>query len=190
MRDRGFTVPAHYRESHDLFEAIAADIGREKVLYLEFGVWKGNSIRNWANLLRNPESMLHGFDSFEGLPVDWTPKLLAGAFSTGGQLPVVDDPRIRFVKGWFDETLPRYEWPDDYDRLVVNLDADLYAPTAYVLEFITDRIAPGTVLYFDEFNDHEHELRAFSEFLDKTRMKFKVLGARSELGSVAFERVA
>jgi hypothetical protein len=187
MRERGFAVPRRYRELTDLWDAVAAGFRDEKVLYLEFGVFEGNSIRYWAKLLRNPDSMLHGFDSFVGFPVDWTPTFRAGHYSTGGEPPRIDDPRVRFFKGWIEDTLPRYEWPEDYDRLVINFDADLYRPTALALEFARERIEAGTVLYFDELSDHEHELRAFSEFLDATHLQFRVLGASSELGAVAFE---
>src|SRR5208282_2854043 len=50
-------------------------------LLLEFGVAGGTSIRHIASSTR---SLVHGFDSFEGLPEDWSgrhePK---GAYSTG-----------------------------------------------------------------------------------------------------------
>lgn len=189
MRERGFSVTERYASSYELWEGVAAEIADEKVHYVEFGVWQGGSIRAWAKLLRNPQSTLHGFDSFEGLPADYAPKMPAGHFSTEGQLPVVDDPRVQFFRGWFAETLPKYEWPDGYDRLIINIDADLYSSTKFVLDSVADRIVPGTLLYFDEFNDHDHELRAFSEFLDETGMSFRVRGARSELGAVLFERL-
>lgn len=41
------------------------------MLYLEFGVYKGESLRYWARELKHPDSKLHGFDSFEGLPKDF-----------------------------------------------------------------------------------------------------------------------
>jgi len=40
----------------------------KKVLYMEFGVAYGASIRYWSRELKNPTSVFHGFDSFEGLP--------------------------------------------------------------------------------------------------------------------------
>ena len=113
----------------------------------------------------------------------------AGHFSTAGEVPVINDERIQFFKGWFQETLPEYEWPGDYDRLIVVMDADLYEPTLYVLNFIADRITPGTLLFFDEFKDRNHELRAFSEFLRNHPMQLRVVGARKQLDFVMFECV-
>ena len=34
-----------------------------------------------------------------------------GLFSTNGQPPQIDDPRVKFFKGWFEETLPHYRPP-------------------------------------------------------------------------------
>jgi O-methyltransferase len=62
-------------------------------LYLEFGVWKGYSIRCWSRLLKHPQSMLHGFDSFEDLPENWTAFYREGSFSEAGQIPEVSDNR-------------------------------------------------------------------------------------------------
>lgn len=51
---------------------MAESIADRDVLRLEFGIRKGVPIRQWSRLLRNPRSVLHGFDSFFGLPHDWT----------------------------------------------------------------------------------------------------------------------
>ena len=43
------------------------------------------------------ESKLHGFDSFLGLPHDWSLEGHEGGyFSMGGRRLEVDDPRVRF----------------------------------------------------------------------------------------------
>ena len=64
------------------------------VLYLEFGVFEGASMRRWSTALKNPASLLHGFDSFEGLPEDFDFKYPKGHFDVGGSLPDIDDDRI------------------------------------------------------------------------------------------------
>jgi hypothetical protein len=104
-------------------------------------------------------------------------------------MPTFTDSRITLHKGWFDETLSTFALPE-HDRMVVNLDADLYSSTVLVLSTLEHAIKPGTILIFDEFCDRMHELKAFSEFLDRTRMQFQFAGATENLEHVAFERTA
>jgi hypothetical protein len=187
MRRRGYAVPFRLKTRSELFDTIAQKLCDRRVLYLEFGVADGDSMRYWAQALRNPEAHLHGFDSFEGLPSTWISTRPKGYFSTGGQLPQIDDPRVRFFKGWFQETLPAYT-PPTHDCLLVNMDADLYSSTAFVLNSIKEWLRPGALIYFDEFNHRADELRAFDEFLEATEMRFEVVGATRGLAGVVFQR--
>lgn len=187
MKARGYDAAKRFERREDLFEAIAQDLDARPVLYLEFGVHEGGSLRRWADLLRHPDARLHGFDSFEGLPETWGYEEHRGHFSTDGVLPTFDDPRIELFKGWFEETLPSYELPP-HDGLVVAIDSDLYSSASFVLETLADRIVPGAFLYFDEFHDRAHELRAFADFLDRTGFEFRLFGATRELTHVAFVR--
>ena len=178
----------HFVDRRDLYATIASKIGGEVVLYLEFGVWQGASLRTWSRLLRNPLSSLHGFDSFEGLPEAWSifPK---GSFDVKGVLPQLEDPRIILHQGWFHETLPGFVLPE-HERLLINLDADLYSSTKYVLDTLREAICPGTIIILDEFNDRLHELKAFKEFLETSPMKFRFLGGALNRGlQSAFERI-
>src|SRR5262245_31142372 len=102
----------------ELFELVAAEIGQKPALYLEFGVATGDATRVWSRLLTHPDSVLHGFDSFEGLPESWTETRPKGMFSTGGSIPLIDDQRLKFFKGWFEQTLPTYT-PPDRDVVVI-----------------------------------------------------------------------
>jgi hypothetical protein len=177
-----------FADRSDFYTAIASMIEDEVVLYLEFGVFQGASLRIWSKLLRNPLSSLHGFDSFEGLPEAWNtaPK---GTYDAKGILPQFDDPRITLHKGWFHETLPGFVLPE-HTCLVLNLDADLYSSTKYVLDTLREAICPRTIIIFDEFNDRLHEFKAFSEFLEANPMKFRFLGgALNILLHCAFERI-
>src|SRR5256712_13477259 len=85
FRHVGFQIPPRFNggcesSRHHLFNLMAAELGDRKVLYLEYGVWKGESIRYWAGLLKNPGSMLHGFDSFEGFQRNSTLPLESSLF--------------------------------------------------------------------------------------------------------------
>ena len=185
----GFRFRPLYAGRPELYAALARDIADDRVLYLEFGVFKGASLRAWSQLLRNPLSQLHGFDSFEGLPEAWNAYNPQGKFDTQGSMLHIDDPRVVLHVGWFHETLPDFVLPE-HDRLLLHIDADLYSSAKFVLEKLKDDIRPGTIVLFDEFYDHMHELRAFSEFLASSKMGFRFMGGATNLSQCAFERIA
>lgn len=183
-----FRTSPCFADRYRLYAAIAGKVRDEAVLYLEFGVWQGTSLRAWSKLLRNPLSSLHGFDSFEGLPETWG-KFPKGSFDVRGVLPQFDDPRVILHKGWFHETLPGFTLPQ-HQRLLINLDADLYASTKYVLDALEEAISPGTIIIFDELHDRLHELKAFREFLAANPMRFRFLGGAFDNSLYgAFERI-
>jgi len=190
LQAHGFEPGLRVKSRYELFDLVGREIADRDVLYLEFGVHMGKSISYWSKLLRNPRSRLHGFDSFVGLPHDWSlDGHERGYFSTGGAIPEIDDPRVEFFPGWFEETLPRYAWTE-HDVLVVMIDADLYSSTSTVLSFVRERLRPGSFLYFDEFHHRGDELRAFAELVDEHDLRFRLVGASRELSNVLFERVA
>jgi hypothetical protein len=189
MRAHGYPVKKRFTRREQLFDLIGSEVGDKVVLYMEFGVHRAEATRYWSKVLRNPSSELHGFDSFEGLPEDWNILSRKGYLSVDGEIPVVDDPRVHFFKGWFDQTLPKHTLPQ-HEVLVLNLDADLYSSTIFVLNALKDRIVPGTYIYFDEINDRMHELLAFDEFIRKTKMSFSLLGVTRILKCALFRRVS
>jgi len=148
-------------------------------LFLEFGVWKGESINYFSRLL--PYTQIYGFDSFEGLSEHWTgssfPK---GFFSLDKKLPVVE-PSVRLVQGRFEDTLPSFVSTIQNKRIcILHLDVDTYTPTKYVLDTLSRNIQSGTIIIFDEYfgnsiNWKNHEFRAFREFVNETHLKYKYL---------------
>jgi hypothetical protein len=196
MKANGFAPTRRFRARQQLYSEIGSRVANERVLYLEFGVYTGVSLRYWCGLLLNPQSALHGFDSFEGLPEAWDDARPKGEFarprgaSDGRRcLPRVDDPRVRLHIGWFQETLPIFELPE-HERLVLNLDADLYSSTRFALDTLKEALVPGTIICFDEFSDRLNELKAFSEFLAETKLRFRCLGGTTNMEQVAFERLS
>jgi hypothetical protein len=147
-----------------LFEIARRKIVGRAPLYIEFGVFEGRMMRWWSRNLSQPD------DSFEGLPEDWR-AYPAGTFRTNGP-PQIDDSRVSFQIGWFEETLPRFTVPD-HDQLVLNVDCDLYASTSTVLRWAEPYLRPGTLIYFDEFVDRDHEMRAFNELCATSVLEFK-----------------
>lgn len=186
LNDHRFDTSRTVRGRENVFAAMAQHVGTKQVLYLEFGVFEGESLRWWSRALTHPDSELHGFDSFTGLPETFDahshPK---GLFDRKGEPPRVDDPRVRFHVGWFDETVPRFKIPT-HDQLIVTLDADLYSSTRLALEQLAPAIRPGTILYFDELSRVDHEPAAFADFMSAHHRRFEVLAIEDTFNTGAF----
>lgn len=138
-------------------DAIERFIGTgSHITYVEFGVFEGHSIRYFAQKNTNASSRFIGLDSFEGLPEDWA-GMTKGAFDVGGNLPKIDDRRVSFIKGWFQDTWDLLETQmraEPMGKLVVHFDADLYSSTLFALSQM-DRFRLPYVAVFDEFSGHE-----------------------------------
>jgi O-methyltransferase len=153
--------------------------------YGEFGVWKGRTfIEAWrVNAKYEAERDFVAFDSFEGLPE-------LGERDSGGpfherefahsraafdarlrraRIPAVD---VTVVQGRFDESLARAEQVPLGPFAVAWIDCDLYESTVPVLDYLTSRIGPGTVLLFDDWytfraSPEKGEMLACQEWLER-----------------------
>jgi O-methyltransferase len=157
-------------------------LGTGPIDYLEFGVYRGASIGEWSRLNRHPISRFYGFDSFEGLPEQWNGGVLGrdsmarGSFDVSGQVPVIDDRRVEFIKGYFQDSLPT--WLGHFqpkNQLVIHMDADLYTSTLYVLCGLDRLIVPGTVIIFDEFAAVNDEFQALVDYTSSFRRTYRLL---------------
>lgn len=158
--------------------------------YLEFGVARGESFRHWMRLNANEASRFFGFDSFEGLPEDWLPKIKKGAYSARGHIPDIDDRRGVFFKGLFQQTLPEFiESFKPENRLVLHMDADLYSSTLYALTMLDRFIKPGTLILFDEFLSAGggHEFAALHDYARSYYRRWKIVAARPDHNKLAIE---
>jgi hypothetical protein len=131
-------------------------------LILEFGVYKGRSINKIGKFF--PDRLVFGFDSFEGLPEDFTKKHKKASYTTDGKLPKVRS-NVKLIRGWFQDTLPTFLKMELGPVAYINFDADLYSSTKFILDCLKGRIISDTILYFDEFvtPDFDGEYRAFKE---------------------------
>ena len=152
--------------------------GEDPIDYLEFGVYRGASVRMWVGLNRDPKSRFFGFDSFEGLPEDWSSTNLKGAFNTDGRLPDIDDARVSFVVGWFQNSLPRFLSSfQPQHRLVIHIDCDLFSSTLYCLASLNSLIVPGTIVIFDEFDAVLDEYRALTNYASAFLRTYSLIAA-------------
>ncbi|HLJ21868.1 MAG TPA: class I SAM-dependent methyltransferase [Stellaceae bacterium] len=165
----------------------AARSAPEQGLMLEFGVADGASLRYLASRVARP---FHGFDSFEGLPEDWSGTFeRKGKFGRSGTLPPMP-ANVRLYPGWFADTLPRFLGEHAGDGVAfVHIDCDIYASTVTVLAQLGDRLRSGAILVFDEYfnypNWQRHEWRAFQEFVRDTGVAYTYLGFAQKNGHVA-----
>jgi hypothetical protein len=170
----------------ELFAAMASDArAYKRTLYLEFGVYTGETMRMWSALLPHSTCLLHGFDSFQGLPENWVSRYPKGSYCTGGNVPNIDDSRVSFFPGFFEATLQSYEVPN-HDLMIVNCDADLYSSTITILNRLKPHFRSGDFLYFDEFNVPLHEARAFRTFVQTSGLRFSLFGSTPGYNRVAF----
>ena len=108
-------------------------------------------------------------------------------FDVKGSLPDIDDERLEFVKGWFDDTLPKFlETHRIEGNLVVHYDADLYSSTKVIMENMKQFFKPGTIFVFDELFDRDHELKALEELIAEEDLKLECIGATRGLTQAAF----
>jgi Macrocin-O-methyltransferase (TylF) len=163
--------------------------------YLEMGVCTGRTINFIAGL--NPEKVIYGFDSFEGLPTDWVrgadsvvPEKTF-AFKNPQMLPAVLH-NVKLVKGLFEETLPKFkeQYLKDTPIAFIHIDCDLYEATKAVFDVLGDNLVPGSVIVFDEYYNYpnyaEHEYKAFQEFLLRTGKKAKPLAFNQYFEQASF----
>ena len=179
-----------YDKRYKLYEFIFNEKGlNEEIIYLEFGVSGGYSFTWWVNHNHHPSSLFTGFDTFEGLPEDWG-GFKKGAMTTHSQIPQIDDPRVSFKKGLFQETLPSFlATLDKEKKKVIMMDADLYTSTLYVLTSIAPCLKKGDIILFDQFNVPMHEFRAFHDFIESYYLKFQLIGAANNYYFCAFEMI-
>jgi hypothetical protein len=154
---------------------------------IETGVWRGGAtifMRGILKALGVRDRRVWVADSFEGLPVPdgerfpLEAKAHAGPFMTKvcNHLAVsIDevqrnfdaygllDDQVRFLKGWFSETLPSAP----IERLaLMRLDGDLYDSTRDALVNLYDRLSPGGYVIVDDYGEDSWTYcrRAVDEF--------------------------
>ena len=180
------TYPSHPFGKMPYLDACLSYIPAEGHV-MEFGVWRGNSLRGICNNVA--PRLVWGFDSFEGLPESWvrsdSDKDLPGHLSLHGDEPQALPKNARLVMGYFDDTLSAWADENPGDVALLHIDSDLYSSAKTVLDVLTPRIIPGTVIMFDELIHftkssiyprwREGEWRALMEWLDVTGWEIDVL---------------
>ena len=183
-----FPSKPDYYKRYKLYEYLLKNyIGTGAVSYFEFGVGDGETCAWWVKQLLHPDSAFYGFDTFEGLPEDWGIHK-KGSFSMEGNLPSIQDDRVRLYKGLFQDTLtPFLTTYQDSRQKVIVMDADLYSATLYVLTTMAPYLKEGDIIVFDEFFEPQHEFMAYYNFLQAySSVRMKLIGAANNYTFTAF----
>ena len=175
----------YFRSLLEKTRAVPGDI-------VECGVGHGRSLLTMSLLVKveGDKRNLWAFDSFQGFPApaaeDASPRNpQRGEYAIS--LPFVtatldrhlaDEQflrsRVTLVKGFFEETLPRY--PHAAISLL-NLDVDLYQSYKTCLEFFWPKLSIGGIVTFDEFVRESHNFpggeQAIREFFADKRVEFQ-----------------
>lgn len=160
--------------------------------YFEFGVFRGTTFKyayHAARVRHVPGMHFLAFDSFEGISEpsskDSTSSMRKGDRACSREefeklLKKENVPlnSVTIIPGFFEETLVGTRRGEtgrligNRSAAIVYIDCDLYEPTYAALSFMTDRLADGAVIIFDDWfllkgNPLYGEPRAFREWLNK-----------------------
>ncbi|WP_445678922.1 TylF/MycF/NovP-related O-methyltransferase [Radicibacter daui] len=166
---------AHY-ELYRMIEGLPGAV-------VEMGVYKGASLVRFAtfrHLLENNFSRpIYGFDAFGAFPRGEVAGCADRAFierfeAAGGEgisraglatiLAEKGFANISLVEGNIFESLPRFLVEHPAERIaLLHLDLDVYEPTAFAIEQLLPRMAPGGLIAFDDYGLVEGATRAADE---------------------------
>ena len=147
-------------------------------------MFEGATINFWVNQNRNPKSRFYGFDTFTGLREEW--KNLVGhrpssTWNCEGNVPEINDERIQFFKGLFQNTIDKFlKNYEPQKNIVIHNDSDLYTSSLYLLTRLHDIIKKDTIIIFDEFNNVMDEFRALDNYCASYYRKYKVIGVTDD----------
>jgi len=183
-----YNKKVNYADRFKLHEFVfKEEIQNQSIDYLEFGVASGIAFKWWVERNKNPESRFFGFDVFTGLPEDFG-VMKKQHYDTAGQTPKIQDDRVTFIKGLFQESLPGFL--NDYkpkQRKVVHMDADLYSSTLFVLTKLIPLLEKEDIIIFDEFGVPTHEFRAFNDIVSSYDLSYELLGAINNYLQIAIK---
>lgn len=164
---------------------------------IECGVFRGASLRRIAKTVKDraPERTVFGLDSFEGFPDGGITEedtqqfrsetRLMGKFKDADDAPArlnrmaeVFDIKLELRKGYFENTLPTVT---ENIFCFLHIDCDTYAGHKEVLESLYDRLSPGAVIVFDDYNSESWPgaTKAVDEFLGEKGLTIEQSEARS-----------
>lgn len=161
----------------------------------EFGVYKGASLIRFCTFrdsLENDYSRkIVGFDAFGEFPTKCLEgeddlafiDKFEGAGGHGLNESQVKDilskkgfENFELIKGNIFDTLPSYLANNPETRIaLLHLDMDVKEPTDFALDLLYEKIVPGGIVVFDDYNSVVGETNSVDEFVGKHRLKLEKL---------------
>ena len=124
-------------------------------LFLEFGVRD----RKTFKVIKEYSDVVHGFDSWTGMPWPWQLTRLVEPAKTGPHLaaksiPKTDDTQI-FWTGLFEDTLPKFVKQYNQPISFLHIDSNYYRSATQVLTALNDYITNDTVIVIGQCHAFE-----------------------------------
>ena len=161
----------------------------------EFGVYKAVSLVRFATFRDAIENDLSrkivGFDAFGAFPTDQLKikddlNFVKDFEGVGGHGLGEDEVKhillskgftnLNLIKGNVFDTLPSYLEANPETRIaLLHLDMDVKEPTDFVLKLLYDRVVPGGIIIFDDYNAVAGETASVDEFVKKYQLKLEKL---------------
>jgi O-methyltransferase len=161
---------------------------------VECGVWRGGMIAGIARLLGNDRDY-YLFDSFEGLPPagdldvrkDGYPakcwqedlkkpkwahltdknRVVAAEHFAHEAMARAKVDKVHIVKGWFNETLPKY---DGKPIAILRIDGDFYESYMDCFNNLYQYVVKGGIVIFDDYYWWQGATRAVHDFLSANKL--------------------
>ena len=119
-----------------------------KFSYLEFGVWKGTTIKLFSKYV----DKIYGFDSFQGLNEDWVGhKISANDKFKLEENKIPSFPQNVFiVKGIIQNTLEDFLKKNNPKINFIHIDTDTYETCKFILNKTKPYLVDNAIILFDE----------------------------------------
>jgi hypothetical protein len=156
----------------------------ENLLLLEFGTFKGASLRYFCRNL--PEYRCVGFDTFLGLSESFGGVDSATFFNRRGKIPRYLPKNSHIIVGDCTETIKNYLKDINGQKIAgVHFDLDVYVATRVVMEELKPYLNSGTYILFDELLGNpfwqEGEFAALNEVYSPEEFKWLAFGPNQAL---------
>jgi Macrocin-O-methyltransferase (TylF) len=163
--------------------------------FAEAGVFRGASFCRFRKLGRlfHPDHTRRfiGFDIFGKFPpAEYDPdkKALGAQWASDGDTGIARESlldrlrihglaeNVELLKGDIVKTLPRYlKDREEISFAIVNIDLDLYKPTAAALQHLFPRVVRGGIVILDDYEGFPGAKKAIDEYLTRHKRKERIL---------------